>query len=226
MHRFKKWQTKIVIGNNSAEMETSESGYLGGESINELKAAAKIYLVHKKPTYFTNGGDHIAGIYHYFYFSQTETPSAMLKPESLEEGWWWFRQDIVKGSAVTTDKQDHPERLANFSAAVDHFLQHAIIPKKGLTYQSVALLDKQIQLPLLEKILREDDDHPVNDLIQRGWHIVALEYKGEASTTGELVSRRAIFVMGHPEAPAAGFTLNSTYYRSTIHRRKEKVLQE
>lgn len=226
MYMFKKWQARIVTRKNSTEREEKESGHVGGESMNELKAAAKIYLAQKKPTYFSNGGDHITGIHHYFYFSKTETPSAMLTPENLEDGWWWFRQDMVAGSAIITDRQDHPEHLENFGAAIDHFLRHAIIPEKGPTYKSEALLEKQIQLPLLEKILREDDDHPVNDLIQRGWHIIALEYNGEASLTGELLSRRTIFVMGHPEAPVAGFTLNSTYYQSATHRLKEKTGQK
>ena len=43
-------------------------------------------------------------------------------------------------------------------------------------------------------------------------HIIELEYKEELSFSGELMNRKAIFVMGHLEAQAALLTLNSSYY--------------
>ena len=88
-----------------------------------------------------------------------------------------------------------------------------LIFEKGPDYQSKAIIRGHLQLPLIEKILRETAEPPINDLIRRGWHIIALEYKGELSMTGELTNRKAIFVMGHPEDEAASFTLNTAYFK-------------
>jgi hypothetical protein len=106
-----------------------------------------------------------------------------------------------------------PKRLRDFEEAVEHFVSHTIIPEKGPDYRSKAMVGDNFRLPLLEKILREGDEHPINDLIQQGWHIIGLEYKGELSMTGELMNRQAIFVMGHPEAQVANITLNTSYYK-------------
>src|SRR5215469_10752426 len=52
--------------------------------------------------------------------------------------------------------------------------------------------DSELRLHLLEKVLRESDEHPINDLM----------------------NRKAIFVMGHPEAQAAVLTLTSERYKN------------
>jgi hypothetical protein len=44
---------------------------------------------------------------------------------------------------------------------------------------------------------------------------MALEYKGELSMSGELLNRKAIFVMGHPELQAAMVTLNTDHYKNS-----------
>ncbi len=221
----KRWKATIEVGENWVSTIT---GYKYGESLSHLLSSTCIYLKANKPLYFTNGGDQIAGIYRYFYFEKTKTPVEFLKPENrnLEEGWWYDRQDLITGNPLYTQRQYDPERLENFEAAVEHFLKCAIIPEKGPDYQSIALVEKNLQLPLLEKILREDNDHPVNDLIQRGWHIIALEYNGEASITGDLINRKAVFVMGHPEVRAALFTLNSPYYRRILDQLSKKTRRE
>ena len=108
-----------------------------------------------------------------------------------------------------------PEKIESFEDAVNDFVTLTLIPEKGPDYHSKALAGGNLRLPLLEKILREAEEHPVNDLIQRGWHIIALEYKGELSMTGELMNRKAIFVMGHPEAQATSFMLNSAYFKKS-----------
>ena len=82
-------------------------------------------------------------------------------------------------------------------------------------------MEKILQLPLLEKVVREDNDDPVNELLRRGCAILALEYSGEASVTGELMNRKAVFVMGHPEEQVAYFTMNSTHYGGIVRRLRE-----
>jgi hypothetical protein len=119
---------------------------------------------------------------------------------------------------VTQEANGNPTMGNGFSRLfvqpLEHFVTFALIPERGPDFQSRAIVGSELRLPLLASILREAEERPINDLIQRGWHIIALEYKGELSMTEELMNRRAIFVMGHPEMPAAILTLNSKYYSS------------
>lgn len=221
----KMWQAGMVSGEDFISAKLS---YTYGASLEHLLFMTGMLLKFTRPLYFTNGGDSIAGMYTYFYVDKTKAHLDFLKLEhrDLEEGWWYVHQDMAPANPIQADRRDGPVRLESFSAAVEHFLQWAIIPEKGRDYQSPALMEKILQLPLLEKIMREDDDHPVNDLLRRGWHIIALEYSGEASVTGELMNRKAVFVMGHPEEQAALFTMKSTYYRRVIRRLPEKTCLE
>lgn len=225
MSSHQRWKARIESGEN---FTSTKSSYIYGASPEHLLFMARVRLTNTNPLYFTNGGDHIAGIYRYFYVDKTKAHIDFLKPEyrNLEEGWWYDRQDMTPENPLYVEREHAPVRLGSFEAAIEHFQKWAIIPEKGPDYQSKALLEKNLQLPLLEKILRENGDHPVNDLIQRGWHIIALEYNGEASMTGELMNRKAIFVMGHPEEQAALFTINSTYYRRIVRRLREKTRRE
>lgn len=135
----------------------------------------------------------------------TSFPERQLKP-----GWWLLKEPMRHGHV---DQGWHsPEKLESFEDALDHFVANALIPEKGPEYQSRALAGNNLRLALVEKVVREGEEHSINDLIRRGWHIVALEYKGELSISGELLNRKAIFVMGHPEAQAATITLNADYY--------------
>ena len=105
--------------------------------------------------------------------------------------------------------------MKNFDAAIDHFVIYALVLERGPDYQSKAIVKGDFRLPFLEKVLREADEHLVNNLIERGLHIIALEYKGELSMSGELTSRAAVFVLGHPEAQDAITTLNTDYYNTS-----------
>jgi len=116
-----------------------------------------------------------------------------------------------------------PEKLESFEDAIEHFVANALIPEKGPAYQSQALIGSELRLPLLERVLREGDEDPINDLIKRGWHIIALEYKGELSMSGELMNRKAVFVMGHPEAQVATFTLTSARYNHRLRGRGSRA---
>jgi hypothetical protein len=226
MSSHQRWKARIEAG---ANFTSKKLNHIYGASPEHLLFMARVHLTSTNPLYFTNGGDHIAGIYRYYYVDKTKAHLEFLKPEfrNLEEGWWYDRQDMTPEYPLYHEKEHAPVRLGSFEAAIEHFLRWAIIPEKGPGYQSKALLEKKLHLPLIEKILRENADHPVNDLIRRGWHIIALEYDGEASMTGELMNRKAIFVMGHPEEQAALLTFTSTYYiRRGARRQPEKTRRE
>ena len=216
----KRWKARLEAGEDYTSVEWS---YIYGASLEHLLLMVRVRLMNTKPLYFTNGGDHITGVYRYYHLDKTKTHLNFLKPEhrNLEEGWWYDHLDMIAETPRFLESQSDPVRLKSFEAAIEHFQKWAIIPEKGPDYQSAALVEKILQLPLLEKVVREDDDDPVNDLLRRGWHILALEYSGEASVTGELMNRKAVFVMGHPEEQVAYFTMKSTHYGGIVRRLRE-----
>ena len=207
----RRWQARIEIGKESwGEEVYYQSTYVYGETIEKLRVTASRYLYERKPHHFSNGGDHIVGRTIYFYVVKGRKYEC--EPEDLVEGWW-YREEILGRDHVEKIPFQPPVQLHDFTEAVEHFVTYTLIPEKGPDYRSKAMVGDNFRLPLLEKVLREGDEHPINDLIQRGWHIIGLEYKGEPSITGELMNRKAIFVMGHPELQVANMTLNASYYK-------------
>lgn len=208
----KQWQALIELGRYTGENFSYDAHYVYGETIAALRSAAYIYLSQEKPARFCNKGDHIAGRLTYFYYYEgMEKEGANSFPgQQLTTGWWFLRESMIRGHVEQGWRS--LEKLGSFVDAIKHFVANALIPEKGPEYRSRALAGDDLRLALLERILRESEDHPVNDLIRRGWHIVALEYKGELSISGELLNRKAIFVMGHPELQAATITVNADYY--------------
>ena len=205
----KRWQARIEIGEEIGWEAEYQTNFIYGETIEILRAAARRFLLAKKPDRFRNGGDHIIGRTTYFYFNGKGL-DLEFQMENFERGWWYQEE------SMTTDQVNKasfkPKRLLGFEEAVEHLVTSTLIPEKGPDYRSKAMVGDNFRLPLLEKILREGEAHPINDLIQRGWHIIGLEYKGELSMTGELINRQAVFVMGHPEVQVANITLNTSYF--------------
>ncbi len=208
--KSRRWQTQISIGKNVSSGPNQiddnmprETVYVYGETIEKLREAAKTYLLSEKPLCFSNLGDHIAGYIEYYNLE------AQSQVKANNGGWWRYEIQLINGQMNAQSASE--ENLNSLEEAVNQFVESALIPEKGPDYRSRAIVGNDLRLPLLEKILREAEEHPINDLIQRGWHIIALEYRGELSVTGELTNRKAIFVMGHPEAQAALLTMNSKY---------------
>ena len=206
--KWRRWQARIEI--IRADISPCEMIYVYGETIDKLLAAARDSLRKKQPSHFNNVGDHIVGRFEYCYSNgKMSVPVATQRaPVILEEGWW-VRECLLTDHLINTTSGLPLKKLKDLDQAIDHFVELTLIPEKGPDYESSALIEKSLQLPLLEKVLREQGEYPVNDLIQRGWHIIALEYKGELSVTGELKSRQAVFVMGHPDKTAASFSLDT-----------------
>jgi hypothetical protein len=209
----KRWQTRFETSNTYNYISTPETILLFAETVEALQSQVRFHLLAKRPLYISNRGDHIVGQMTYFYVDgMTRSPFfSELDPKGRIEGWWCKHERMVDGRMFSSP-EEVLLHLKSFDNAVEHFIKYAIIPERGPAYQSKAIVGDDMRLPLLEKVLREGEEHPINDLIQRGWHIVALEYKGELSMTGELMNRKAIFVMGHPELQAANMTLNTNYY--------------
>jgi hypothetical protein len=207
----KRWQIRIEVWQIIASGNRNHTSTVYGETPDILRPAVKAYLLYEKLVRFSNMGDHLIGRMTYF-FSDGIISFDEFQEEPLERGWWCQLEDPIVGLLQETAKRP-PEKLGSYEEAIDHYVAHALIPERGPEYQSKAIIDSELRLPLLEKIVREGEEYTINDLIVRGWHIIALEYKGELSMSGELVTRRAIFVMGHPDAQAAAFTLNSVYYK-------------
>jgi hypothetical protein len=193
---------------------SDETSYVYGETPEVLGPAVGTYLLYeKKLVRFHNVGDHLTGRLTYFYSDGMATVDTFQK-QPLETGWWYQKETLIRGRLEDVLRQP-PVKLNSFEDAIDHFVAHALIPERGPDYQSKAMVGNELRLPLLEKILREAEEHSINDLIQRGWQIIAQEYKGELSITGELMTRKAIFVLGHADSQAATFTLNTDYYKQS-----------
>ena len=79
-----------------------------------------------------------------------------------------------------------------------------MIPEKGPDYQEVAIVEGNLQLHLIRTVRHETKDLHVNDLLQRGWYVIALDCEGTTTERGmHLVNRRTVFVLGHPEENAS-----------------------
>src|SRR6266536_4797402 len=172
----KRWQARIEIGKYTGENFSYCAHYVYGETIAELRSAAYVYLSQEKPARFCNTGDHIVGRLTYFYYYEgmekeggTSFPERQLKP-----GGWFLKEPMLHGHV--DQGWCSTEKLESFEDALDHFVANALIPEKGPEYQSRALVGNNLRLALVEKVLREGEEYPINDLIRRGWHIVALEY--------------------------------------------------
>jgi hypothetical protein len=223
---LRRWEVSFVINISRAPNNFGSPSFirLYGETVDALRDAVSDYLKAHQPAYFDNNGDHIVGRKMYAYSNgQRALPHAWeaAMEDSQESynrafiqqvGWWDFSTRLVSGYEKVYELHPYPTHLGSFEDAIGDFVTTALVPRKGPDYQSRALVDNQLQLPLLETVLREGDDYSINDLLRRGWHILALEYQGEVSKIGELTHRKANFVLGHADLPAGLATLEARDY--------------
>jgi hypothetical protein len=179
-----RWQVKIWI---REKLDRSVTIY--GETLAKLREVTEEWLRENKPLLF-RGGDVT-----YSYSDGTKVPPygrpGRREGEPLEEGWWW----IIGGG--------WPEGPKDFDSVIHHFIAQGMIIQKGPDYQDVALVEGDFPLHLIKTIKRESNEREVNDLLYRGWYIIALEYEGKTDYFGErLTDRKAMFVLGHPEENA------------------------
>jgi hypothetical protein len=183
-----KWQAKILMG----EL-VDQPKVVYGESLEHLKESAAIWLMQNQPLAFGNASPNhdLSRRFNYSYSDGTKIPVFSRQTKPLEEGWYG-----VSGES----RYSTPQRFETFEKVVLHFIEQAIIPEKGPDYNEVALVEGNLQLHLIKTIKRESEELQVNDMLQRGWYIIAVEYKGRTIDYSEqLVDRKASFVLGHPE---------------------------
>lgn len=207
-----QWQVRIEMCKLIAQYPRYETNCVYGDTTDYLRQAVRAYLLYEtKMVRFRNVGDHLTGCMTYFYsngISQIED----LQLQPLESGWWCQKEELFRGQ-IQKGLKRLPEKLGSFEAAIDHFVANAMIPERGPDYQSKAIVGGEFQLYALEKIIRETEEHHVNDLIQRGWHIIAVEYQSELTMDGVLTNRKACLMLGHPDGQAAMYSLNSDHYK-------------
>ncbi len=188
-----------------------------GETLDDLREQVRNYLTRHQLSYFANDGDHIAGPIDYAFSDGINPPPHDWRQKEVfsdddfkeQKGWWFYPRRFVGGRLKFDEGHLFPFFKGSLEEVVEDFFRRAFIPSKGPDYQSRAMVGKQLQLPLLEFVLREAEEFTLNDLLQRGWQILALEYQGEVSKTGELTNRKASFVLGHADLLAAGYTLET-----------------
>jgi hypothetical protein len=216
-----QWEARFVVSLYHG-LDYSSHVYpvrLYGDTIDTLRQEVRAYLEAYQPSYFDNFGDHIVGQRMYVYSDGKIRPPFLweMAPAEFKEqiGWWCFSTHLIAGLSKKHDTRPYPIYLESFENAVEDFVTTALIPHKGPNYQSQAMIENQLQLPLLKAVLHESEEYSLNDLLRRGWQILALEYQGEVGKMGELINRKAVFILGHADLPAALSTLvaqNFHYY--------------
>lgn len=221
----RQWQTTIEVSNQPEEYLEVEKKCIYGENIDMLLTDVRAFLHESNSQYFSNIGDHVTGRFQYYYSDGELIRGAILEERmntrigemQLSKGWWCRCLAAVPGS-VTVEQfvEDSFGWLGSLERAVQHFIKWAIVPEKGPDYQARDSECDGFRLALLERILREKEEGIVNDLIQRGWYVIALEHQGTLSIKEGLVNRDTVFVLGHADLEAAQKTFDARYYHKYL----------
>ena len=215
----RQWEVrlKVSVSRTQDYVAQAYAVTIYGETVDELQENVCSYLTQQRPSYFENDSDHIAGYVAYAYSDGINPPprdwreiNAFWDDDFKEQkGWWFYSRRLAAGRLKYDESHICPFFVCSFEEALENFFWRAFIPRKGPAYQSRSIVGKQLQLPLLEAVLREAEEFTLNDLLQRGWQLFALEYQGEVSKTGELTNRKASFVLGHADLRAASYALEA-----------------
>lgn len=110
--------------------------------------------------------------------------------EELAEGWYRFPPGPYSPG---------PERFETVTDVAKRFAAGSIKPYPGPDYVHVPLVvDDRTRYDLIKQVKRVRETEAVNDLLQRHWMIVAVEYSGGVAKA-ELVNRTATFVLAHTD---------------------------
>ena len=208
-----QWQVQIEFGEYADGKWFYTLFPIYAQTVDGLMATAQLRIVEKNPKRFRSVGDHIMGRVTYFLVESNDVKNddLLLERKTLEPGWWCQEEQFTLGNTQPSLKLS-PKRLNSFQRAMHHFVSYAMIPEKGPEYMSPVFSQGRFHLPVIEKVLREGNERVINDLIKRGWQLIAIEYEDESSLSGELMKRKAIFVLGHPDKHAASYTLYAPSY--------------
>lgn len=196
----RRWQMVIWTGTH---FEIPTTVY--GESLADLKLQVSEWLFLKRPIQFSNRtpSQEQKDRYSYAYLEGDKRPVVSSKgPLSnsgettvLEEGWY-----SVDNLGNYSWK---PIGYKNFEQVVSHFIENALLYRKGPDYQEIGLAEQQFPLHTVRKVRRTEKEDEVNDLLQRGWYIISLDSKGKEDYYGhQVVSRSTIYVLGHTDDDA------------------------
>lgn len=179
------YQATVYFGDRLGQNET-----LYGESPEELRHAVSTWVQEHEPTSFS-ANPHSE--YHlreeYGYSDGTRSPGLHGKA-ALEEGWYWF-----PAGKYNPD----PKKLDSLTSAAKSFAS-SISPHPGPDYVHVPLVvDGQMRHDLIKRVRASDKISEVNDLLQRGWTIIAIDMSGNVSERGEIVRRVSTYILGHSE---------------------------
>lgn len=191
MSELKIWQTTIWTGINYDHPIT-----VSADSLAKMPTVAAKWLKENPPQDFSNLSPEsdLSKRVSYFHSDGTLQPLFPLwlrERGTLKEGWYYIGGEF--GS---------PTALENYDEAIEHFMQNSLIVEKGPQYKEIPLTESDFPIHFIKITRREKDVQKVNDMLQRGWYIIALEFNGKTDYTDKLLSRQTIFVLGHPEENA------------------------
>lgn len=100
------------------------------------------------------------------------------------EGWW------VTGLGA-------PSPLGSLDDAAAHFLRHAMVPDRGPGWRDLFAHNEALPLHLMRTVTTLKTKDQLNEALNRGWYLLAIEFKGFTTDQGELSDREAHYVIGH-----------------------------
>jgi hypothetical protein len=202
-----EWEARIEYSCDPEWMLKKEhkSAVFYDSTVEGLRNQVGNFLSVNAPGYFSNIGDHLAGRWSCFFADGVKDYPFLPpdRPPKLWEGWGILRENLNPPREDRVVSGHILIRGGDFETTVTYFVTYGLVPRKSPSYRSQARVEKELQSYLLEQVLREKDESQANDLVARGWQIIALEYEGEATPFGELMNRKARFVMGHSDLQAA-----------------------
>jgi len=187
----KAWQARIWTGEGF-----NVPNVVYGNSLPRLRENAKVWLNKEMPREISNMSltsglrSRISIVYSDGSLQPAFPLKAYREKKTLEEGWHY-----VEGEFSPVQKLD------GFQEVVEYMIRN-IFPEKGPDYKEIDLVEGKFPLHLVRTIQREESIEQVNDCLQRGWHIIALEFDGSVDIRERLVSSKTVFVLGHPEDSA------------------------
>lgn len=189
MNEPKIWQSTIWIGTNY-----DQPVVISANSLANLPVEIEKWLKENPPTDFSNSSPNsdIRKRVSYFYSDGTLQPAFPIDAKTLEGGWYSISGEF-----------GHPQRLENYAKAIEDFVSHYFLIEKGVDYKEIPLTESGFPPHLVKTVRRVSDVTKTNDMLQRGWYILALDFEGKMDYYGEkMMNRTTIFVLGHPEENA------------------------
>ncbi len=80
--------------------------------------------------------------------------------------------------------------------------RHSLIPEKGPSWRNLFEYDEVLPLHLMRTVAHLKTVDRLNDALDRGWYLLAIEFEGQTNDRDELVHRETRYVVGHIEEHA------------------------